>query len=246
MITDPLFLKEIANLKKLKPSNYTLRELNLYNSGKDAIQQEIRFIGNVIQVLSLPKTTDIYIQFNEISNALIKLEEGILLFTFYRLFLTYKHTLELDSNNEPYLLKLLVGKDFISVQYPTPVSKSFLEIVDGEDFLILKGSGRIPLPCRRASQNPQPYTFDISNHNQIRGLVCSESTIFVPAYLYVYQFFMREQVYSQIWSDTIELPGGYTTVPFILDLVSPNLQFWVDRDSEVNWGLHLYAKLWCM
>lgn len=244
MIKDPIFLEMIKMLKEEKPQNYHYREVNLYNNGQDAIHQNIIVTGNVLQVLSLPTEVEVYICFNETTNPLFKLEEGVILFTFYRFFLTYKHTPQLDSNGHPYLLKFLLGKDFISVQYPTTVKKSFSEIVDSEYFLIPKGSGRIPVPCKRASQKPDVYTFDVREYNQIKGLVCCDSSIPALTNLYVYQFFMRAQVHSQIHSDTIVLPGAYNTEVFILDLVAPNLQFWVDRDSEVDWGLHLYAKLW--
>jgi hypothetical protein len=245
-LSDPVFLEAIRRLQEDNPNNYEAREIDLYNGGKDAINQQVAIIGNVLQVLDFPEYCEIFIRFNEITNSLIRLKKGIFLFTFYRLFLSYKHTDELDSDSQLILLKFLIGKDIISVEYPTPIEKASLEFVPAEYFLIPKGAGRYLVPCKHAFQYPEPSTFHVGKYTQVRGIVCSESSIVVPTYLYVYQYFMRDVAIYVNYETKIVLPGYYNPVPFIIDLVAPNLQFWVDRDASVNWGLHLYAKAWCL
>lgn len=238
MIRDPIFLEMIKKLKEEKPQNYHYREVNLYNDGKDAIQQEILTVGNVLQVLSLPTEVDVYIVFNEIENPIFKLEEGIILFTFYRFFLTYKHTEKKTYYHKQFLLKLITGKNFILASYPAPVEKVSRILIDNENFLIPTGDIDHYLMCKNSAPD---YSLQIGNFNQLRGIVKSTS--------------IREKIFtiaqytkvSKIESD-ITIPKcqgeSYGTQEFFIDLVGETIAFYIDRDLYADYDLFLSAKLW--
>ena len=250
MITgDPIFVELIKRLKEEKPENYHYREINLYNEGQDANEQEILGVGNILEILDFPEYCEIYIRFNESTNQPIRLTKGVFLFTFFRFFLTYKHTNILDAYNNPYLLKILIGKDLISIQYPTSVEKSFLTLVEGQtfdiDLLFPPGQLFYVLPGEFASQKPFPNSFDIRKYNQIRGIVGNQATTGIN-YFYIRQYFLYENIYQIADEVKIELPNSYTPIPFFVDLVAPYLQFCVERSSIHSLVVYLYAKAWCL
>lgn len=238
-IADPIFLETIKRLKDKKPITYQYREIDLYNNEKDAIQQEHKILGNVLQVLDFPEYYEIHVQFNEIENSLIRLKRGIYLLNYYRFFLTFRHSG--DKTNiygVPFLLKLLVGKDLVAVEYPSPVEKSSLELVPGEVFTVLTGAGRYVLACKHAYCQAT-YFFFTKNFNQIRGVVSSSSTS--EKKLYVVQYITDDLV----WEDEITIPANKVSVPFFIDLVGSKFKFEVTKDGVSDYSLYFYAKAWC-
>ena len=246
MIRDPIFLELIKKLREAKPQNYRYREVDLYNDGKDAYQQEIITTGNMLQIFSFTGGTEVYICFNEMENPIIKLEPGIILFTFYRFFLTYKHTKKLDAYNNRYLLRMLIGKDLISIQYPTPIEKNSLTLVEGQTFEIPYSEMSYILPCEFASQKPFSNSFDIRKYNQLRGIVGNQTIIDGENYFCIRQYFLYDNIY-QIGDETkIELPDSFAPTPFFVDIIAPYLQFYVTKTTQHELVLYLYAKAWCL
>ncbi|MBA7546246.1 hypothetical protein ES705_38631 [subsurface metagenome] len=233
IIRDPIFLEMIKRLKIEKPQNYHYREVDLYNNGQDAVQQEIKTTGNVFQVLSLPIEADVRIQFNETENPTFKLEEGIILFTFYRFFLTYKHT------GDHFLLKLLIGKDFIAVNYPADIEKHSVVIVDAEKFIIPVGSGEYLLPCKNAWDTEAHY-FTKRKFNHVRGIV---QISLGPGER---KFYVHDRFSTTLIGIMTEImiPSGSAT-SFFIDLVGKRFCFSVDQ-AVGEYNLTLYAELWDM
>ncbi|GAI97687.1 unnamed protein product, partial [marine sediment metagenome] len=212
-IRDPIFLEMTKRLKTEKPQNYHYREVDLYNDGQDAFQQEIKTTGNVIQVLSLPIEADVHIQFNETENPTFKLEEGIILFTFYRFFLTYKHT------SDHFLLKLLIGKDFIMANYPADIEKHSVVIVDAEKFIIPAGTGEHLLPCKNAWDTEVSY-FTKRKFNHVRGMVAISLG---PGER---KFYIHDRISTTLIGEMSEIiiPSGSSTT-FFIDLVGKRFCF---------------------
>lgn len=237
-IADPIFLETIKRLKDKKPITYQHRQIDLYNDGKDAVQQEHKVLGNVLQVLDFPEYYEIHIQFNEIENSLIRLKRGIYLLNFYRFFLTFRHSGDKENiYGVPFLLKLLLGKDLVAVEYPSPVEKSSLELVPGEVFTVPAGSGRYVLACKHAYCQATYYFFT-KNFNQIRGM--AKCTDVDGKDLYVVQYITEDL----IWEDKIHLPPN-ETVPFFIDLVGSKFKFEVTKHATTDYSLYFYAKAWC-
>ncbi len=238
MIRDPVFLEMIKRLKEAKPQNYHYKEVNLYNDGKDAIQQEIITIGNVIQVLSLPTETDVYICFNEIENPLFKLQEGIILFTFYRFFLTYKHTEKETYYHKQFLLKLIIGKDFIMASYPVSVEKVSKVLIDNESWSIPTGDVDFYLMCKNSAPD---YSLQIGNFNQLRGI--AKSTSIREQIFTIAQYTKVSKIESKV---TLPICSGesYGTQEFFIDLVGETIAFYITRDLYKDYELFLSAKLW--
>lgn len=241
-IADPIFLEAIKRLKEGKPTTYQDRKIDLYNNGQDAVQQEIIIIGNVLQVISLPTEIDVYIQFNEPENAKIRLIEGIYLIDFYRIFLTFKHTEKQNMFYEPYLLELIFGKDLISVQYPTPVEKTFEVLVDNEFYTVPEGAelgGFLRLFFKRA--NPQDGSIRIPRgYTQLRGLITSEAT--TPRKFRVYQ---GGKILS--YYDEQELPAFPGTDTLLLDLVGEVIRFDIYQEALApSFDVNMFAILWSM
>jgi len=240
MIRDPIFLEMVKRLREQKPQNYHYREINLYNNGQDACQQEIIITGNVLQVLSLPAEVDVYIQFNEIENPILKLTEGIILFTFYRVFLTYKHTEKQNMFYESYLLKMIFGKDLISVQYPTSIKNTSHVLIDNEHYTIPEGAenpgfDRLFFKCADPTDAririPKGYT-------QLKALITSEAT--TPRKFRVYQ---GGRILS--YYDEVELPAFPDTYPLLLDLVGEVLQLTIWQEALAPaFDVNMFAILW--
>lgn len=238
-IADPIFLETIKRLKDKKPITYQYREIDLYNEGKDASQQEHKVLGNVLQVLDFPEYFEIHAQFNEPENASIRLKRGIYLLNFYRFFLTFRHSGDrANIYGVPFLLKLLVGKDLVLVEYPSPVEKSSLELVPGELFTILHGAGYQTLTCKHAYCQATYYFFT-KNFNQIRGLA-SHNTAGIKT-LYITQFITEDLKLET----RVDIPVG-KAIEFFVDLCCPKFKFSVERASEVDYTLYFYAKAWCI
>jgi len=236
---DPIFLQAIEFLKTAKPFTYDYREIDLYNDGVDASQQEIKVIGNVLQVLDFPEYYEVYIQFNEPENSFIRIKKGIYLLTFYRFFLTFRHSGDRTNiYGVPFLLKLLLGKDLIVAEYPTPVEKSSLELVPGEIFSVLHGAGRYVLACKHVYCQAT-YFFFTKNFNQIRGVVSSSAT--TEKKLYIVQYITDDLK----WEDEVIIPASKVANPFFIDLVSPKFKFEVTKDGSLDYNLYFYAKAWC-
>lgn len=232
-------MQAIENLRTNKPITYDYREIDLYNDGVDASQQEIKVIGNVLQVLDFPEYYEVYIQFNELENSYIRVKKGIYLLTFYRFFLTFRHSGDrANIYGQPFLLKLLLGKDLIIAEYPTPVEKSSLELVPGEIFSVLHGAGRYLLACKHAYCQ-LTYFFFTKNFNQIRGIVSSSST--TEKKLYIVQYITDELLHE----DEIIIPANKVAVPFFIDLISPKFKFEVTKDTVLDYNLYFYTKAWC-
>lgn len=240
IIRDPIFLEMIKRLKEEKPQNYHYREVNLYNDGKDAFQQEIKTTGNVLQVLSLPLEVDVYIRFNEIENPIFKLQEGIILFTFYRFFLSYKHTERETYYHKPFLLKLIIGKDFILASYPASVEKVSKVLVDNESWAIpTDPSGEVYyLMCKNSAPD---YSLQVGNFNQLRGI--AKSTSIRTKSFIIAQYTKVSKIESEI---ILPICSGesYGTHEFFVDLVGETIAFCVARDLYKDYDLSLSAKLW--
>ena len=237
-IADPIFLETIKRLKNKKPITYQYREIDLYNDKKDAVQQEHKVLGNVLQVLDFPEYYDISIQFNEIENSPIRLKRGIYLLDYYRFFLTFRHSGDrANIYGVPFLLKILVGKDLVLVEYPSPVEKSSLELVPGEVFSIPAGEGRYVLACKHAYCQ-ETYFFFTKNFNQIRGMV-KILALAEPTMLYIVQYITDDL----IWEDSILLFEG-VTIPFFIDLIGSKFKFEIDKIA-IPFDLYFYAKAWC-
>lgn len=237
---DPIFLEMIKKLKVEKPQNYRYREIDLYNDGKDAIQQETMIIGNVLQVLSLPTEVDVYIQFNETENPTFKLEEGIILFTFYRFFLTFKHTERETFYHKQFLLKYIVGKDFILASYPASVEKVSKILIDNESFSIPSGDPVVDwyLMCKNSAPD---YSLRIGNFNQLRGIV--KSTSIREKIFTVAQYTNFSKIESEVTLPKCQ-GESYGTQEFFIDLVGEIIAFYVERDLYKDYELFLSAKLW--
>lgn len=239
---EELFLREVEYLRGKQPRNYVVKEINLYNQGKDAVDQEITIIGNVLQVLDFPDFREIYIKFNQTSNEAIRLRKGIFALTFFCFFLTYNHTNQTDKYNKPYLLKILVGRDIVCIQYPSIIEKSYFTLSEGETFdidlalppLTLFGS----LPCEFALSGNY---FDIRKYSQIKGIVANQATSGVN-YFYIRQYFLYYTVTQIIYDTKILLPLSYNPIPFIVDIIAPFLQFCIERDTAHSLVIYLYAK----
>ena len=238
MIRDPIFTEMIKRLKEAKPQNYHYREVDLYNGGKDAHQEEIVSTGNVIQVLSLPTETDVYIQFNETENPTFKLEEGIILFTFYRFFLTYKHTEKETYYHKKFLLELIIGKDFIMASYPAPVEKVSKIFIDNESWAIPTGDIDFYLMCKNSAPD---YSLQVGNFNQLRGIV--KSTSIREKKFTIAQYTKVSKIESEV---TLPICSGesYGTIEFFIDLVGETIAFYIERDVYKEYELSLSAKLW--
>jgi len=238
-IIDPIFLETIKRLKDKKPITYQYREIDLYNEGIDAVQQEHKILGNVLQVLDFPEYFEIHVQFNEIENSLVRLKRGIYLLNYYRFFLTFRNSgSKTNIYGVPFLLKLLFGKDLVAVEYPSPVEKSSLELVPGEVFAITAGAGRYVLACKHAYCQAT-YFFFTKNFNQIRGVVsCSSAT---EQTLYVVQYITDDLIHE----DEITIPPG-ESMPFFIDLVGSKFKFEVTKHATIDYSLNFYAKAWCM
>lgn len=237
-ISDPVFLATIDKLKKDKPVTYTYRAIDLYNDGVDANQKEHQIIGNCLQVLDFPEYYEILIQFNEPENAFVRLKKGIYLLDFYRFFLTFRHSG--DKTNiygMPFLLQLLIGKDLVAIEYPSPVEKSSLELVPGEIFDVPAGAGRYVLACKHAYCQAT-YFFFTKNFNQIRGL--AKCTDVDGEKLYIVQS-ITEDLFLE---DEVILPPN-EAVPFFIDLVGAKFKFEVTKCAESGYTLYFYAKAWC-
>jgi len=239
-IADPIFLETIKRLKDKKPITYQYREIDLYNAGIDAIQQEHKVLGNVLQVLDFPEYFEIHVQFNEIENSLVRLKRGIYLLNYYRFFLTFRNSgSKTNIYGVPFLLKLLLGKDLVAVEYPSPVEKSSLELVPGEAFFVEHGANRYILACKHAYCQAT-YFFFTKNFNQIRGVASSDSTS--QKELYVVQYITDDLIHE----DEIILPPNKVAVPFFIDLVGSKFKFEVRKGSLYDYNLYFYAKAWCM
>ena len=237
-IADPIFLETIKRLKNKKPITYQYREIDLYNDKKDAVQQEHKVLGNVLQVLDFPEYYEISIQFNEIENSPIRLKRGIYLLDYYRFFLTFRHSGDrANIYGVPFLLKLLVGKDLVAVEYPSPVEKSSLELVPGEIFTIPKGVETYVLTCKHAYCQ-ETYFFFTKNFNQIRGVI--RSTAIDEQIFYVVQYITDDLMYK----DVLFLPP-YTAVPFFIDLIGSKFKFEAVQYPIYDYSLYFYAKAWC-
>jgi len=240
--TDPVFLEMIKRLKEGKPITYQYREIDLYNDGQDAVQQETVIAGNVLNVLCLPRQHDVYIQFNEPENAKIKLTEGTYLINFYRIFLTFKHTEKRNMFYEPYLLKLVFGKDLISVQYPALVEKTFEVFVDNEYYTVPKGAenpGFSRLFFKRT--NSQDASIRIpKGYTQLRALITSEAS--TPRKFRVYQ---GGRILS--YYDEQELPAFPDTDTLLLDLVGEIIRFDIYQEALAPpFDVNMFAILWSM
>ena len=237
-IADPIFLETIKRLKNKKPITYQYREIDLYNDKKDAVQQEHKVLGNVLQVLDFPEYYDISIQFNEIENSPIRLKRGIYLLDYYRFFLTFRHSGDrANIYGVPFLLKLLVGKDLVLVEYPSPVEKSSLELVPGEIFSVPAGVGYYVLACKHAYCQ-ETYFFFTKNFNQIRGM--ARSSLDMETKLCIVQYITDDL----IWKDEITLYPDIT-VPFFIDLIGSKFKFEVFKHNIYDYSLYFYAKAWC-
>lgn len=215
--SDPLFLQAIEKLKENKPKTYALREINLYNNGADALQQEILITGNSLQVLHLPKEHPVTIQFNEANNDAFQLKEGNYIIDFYRFFLTYEH---LDYRaNDTTILKLLCGKDIIVAQQPVQVIRPVKVIVDDErDIVPNLGTGTFwPLNFKQTELGgvtPIP-----KGYNQIRGLVKSYHSG-DPRKFRIVQLSHSINSYSEFDLPTFDDPQF-----FLIDLVTNRVSF---------------------
>lgn len=237
-IIDPVFLQAIARLKEDKPQNYNSREINLYNDGKDALQQEIIATGNVLQVLDFPEFCNIKIQFNEPTNPAITLRKGIYLFNFYRFFLTYEHIEQItDLYGNLLLLKLLISKELISATEPVKIKKDVKEIIEGSSFTITVGAGKQILSCPREDGS---FYFWINGYNQLRGIAKQTHTSEKKLYI-------KQDVVGNLFLESeVIIPPNEEPVEFFIDLVGEVIRFYVEKDSSDQFGISLYCKLWCM
>ena len=238
MIRDPIFTEMIKRLKEAKPQNYHYREIDLYNNGKDACQEEIISTGNVIQVLSLPTETDVYIQFNEPENPTFKLEEGIILFTFYRFFLTYKHTEKETYYHKKFLLRFIIGKDFIMATYPASVEKISKIFIDNESWSIPTGDVDFYLMCKNSAPD---YSLQVGNFNQLRGI--AKSTSIREKIFTIAQYTKVSKIESEVVLPKCQ-GESYGTKEFFIDLVGETIAFYITRDLYKVYDFSLSAKLW--
>ncbi len=240
--TDPVFLEMVKRLKEEKPITYQYRKIDLYNNGQDAVRQETIITGNVLNILCLPRQHDVYIQFNEPENTTIRLTEGTYLINFYRIFLTFKHTEKQNMFGEPYLLKMIFGKDLISVQYPVLVEKTFEVLVDNEYYTVPEGAenpGFTRLFFKRADPSdgririPRGYT-------QLRAMITSEAN--TPRKFRVYQ---GGRILS--YYDEQELPAFPGTDTLLLDLVGEVIRFDIYQEALApSFDVNMFAILWSM
>lgn len=228
--TDPIFLKKIKELREKQLRTYSVRAVDLWNNGKDSYQQEIATIGNILVVVKLPKGHEVFIQFNEIENSIIPLQEGIYLFDFYRFFLTFKHT---TSSYGDTTLELLVGKDVIPVFQPTAVKQAKKIIVDSEQFIKNAPGYDQWLHVKAFS--------GLTQYNQLRGLIAWEQTdSLAERNFYIKQtgtgFGYQHEFVVTKYVENAE--------PFIVDLVGDQLVFGIYMfTGEQPVTVYLYAEV---
>ena len=230
MIRDPIFLKKLQQLKEQKPRNYSTRIIDLWNDGKDSYQQEITAVGNILVVIKVSKGHEVYVQFNEIENSSVPLQEGIYLIDFYRFFLTFKHMTSAFGETS---LLLLIGKDVIPVLQPTAVKQAKKVIADGERFVISSSD-------YDAYRHITSFS-GLTQYNQLRGLIAWEEgritfernvrikQVGIKPY-YLYDFMVGKDL------DKAE--------PFIIDLVGNQIFFEIWMEGlETNVSVYLYAEV---
>lgn len=231
-IIDPIFLKKIDFLKGTKPQNYQYREIDLFVD-EDVVNKEIRFQGNVLDVGKISvRAKPIYVRFNETLNDAILLEEGIYLFDFYRIFLTFRHA------GEPCSIILIASKDLIKVNYPARIQKPF-DLMFPYDLIAISGGSHV---------YPIKYTY---GYNQIRGFAKNDSDN-------EQKIILSQYGYEELLADPTLPPGmaqggidheiiipANSGVTFIIDLIGCAIS-WVISGINGDWNCRMFAELWCI
>jgi len=243
-ISDPIFIQAIENLKENKPRNYSLREIDLHNDDKDVVQRETIVTGNILIVLNLPKDHEVYIQFNEKTNTSILLKEGIILFNFYRFFLSFKHLVHYREHDDANYLKLLIGKDLIYVPSPTPIKQGSKVIVDDDWEEVPEGGAEGSFYTLKFQQSQPDGRITIpKGYNQLRGIIMSEAT--TTRKFRIQQFSEENIVYTE-FDVAPEIPDpDRNEQPFIIDLVADRVAFQIYQGAgESAFEVVIFAEAW--
>jgi len=222
---DPVFLKKIEYLKETKPQNYQYREIDLFVD-EDVVNREIKFQGNVLDVGEISvRAKPIYVRFNEAQNDGILLKEGIYLFDFYRIFLTFQHA------GEPCSVTLIASKDLIKINYPARIQKPF-DLIFPYEVIAISGGAHI---------YPVTYTY---GYNQIRGFAKNDSANEQKIILSQYGYTELSGEAGGGVEHEIIIPAN-SEVTFIIDLIGGAIS-WAILNINGDWNCRMFAELWCI